>query len=102
MPPPAYEVFLAWVDDHRRSNLSKGGTGKALGYATKHLPRLRPYLDDGRIAIDNNLIENKIHPLALGRKNYLSAGSGKGAERAAMMYSFFASCKEQTSIRGNG
>jgi hypothetical protein len=74
--------------------LSKGGIGTALGYAKNHLPRLRHYLEDGRIEIDNNQIENKIRPLALGRKNYMFAGSNKGAQRAAMMYSFFASCKE--------
>jgi len=43
--------------------------------------------------LDNNLIENKIRPLALGRKNSLFAGSHKGAQRIAMMYSFFATCK---------
>ncbi|THH37626.1 transposase domain-containing protein, partial [Neolewinella litorea] len=42
---------------------------------------------------DNNLIENSIRPLALGRKNYLFAGSHEGARRAAMLYSFFASCQ---------
>ena len=45
------------------------------------------------IQIDNNLIENKIRPLALGRKNYLFAGNHKSAQRIAMMYSFFATCK---------
>jgi len=91
---PAYDAMLEWVDHQQRNNLSKGGIGKALHYAKNHLPRLRHYLEDGRIEIDNNQIENKIRPLALGRKNYLFAGSHKGAERAAMMYSFFASCKE--------
>lgn len=43
---------------------------------------------------DNNQIENKIRPLALGRKNYLFAGSHKAGQRAAMMYSFFASCQQ--------
>ena len=43
--------------------------------------------------IDNNLIENTIRPLALGRKNYLFAGSHKSASNIAMMYSFFATCK---------
>lgn len=66
--------------------------GKALKYAADHLPRLRHYLTDGRIEIDNNLIENKIRPLALGRKNYLFAGSHAAAQRTAMMYSMFASC----------
>ena len=42
--------------------------------------------------LDNNIIENKIRPLALGRKNYLFAGSHKAAQRIAIMYSFFATC----------
>lgn len=91
---PAYEALLEWVTYHHKNNLRKGGIGIALNYANNHLPRLRAYLDDSRIEIDNNQIENKIRPLALRRKNYMFAGSNKGAERAAMMYSFFASCKE--------
>ena len=91
---PAYTALLEWVNEQRRTSLSKGGIGKALNYAHNHLPRLGAYLDDGRIEIDNNLIENKIRPLALGRKNYLFAGSRQGAQRAAMMYSFFGSCRE--------
>ena len=91
---PAYTALLEWVNEQRRTNLSKGGIGKALNYAHNHLPRLGAYLDNGRIEIDNNLIENKIRPLALGRKNYLFAGSRQGAQRAAMMYSFFGSCRE--------
>ena len=91
---PAYTALLEWVNEQRRASLSKGGIGKALNYAYNHLPRLGAYLDDGRIEIDNNLIENKIRPLALGRKNYLFAGSRQGARRAAMLYSFFGSCRE--------
>ncbi|WP_420457840.1 IS66 family transposase [Neolewinella sp.] len=91
---PAYTALLEWVNEQRRTNLSKGGIGKALNYAYNHLPRLGAYLDDGHIEIDNNLIENKIRPLALGRKNYLFAGSRQGAQRAAMLYSFFGSCRE--------
>jgi len=56
---------------------------------------LSNYLLDGNLEIDNNLIENAIRPLALGRKNYLFAGSHKGAERAAIAYSFFAMCKKE-------
>jgi len=51
--------------------------------------------EDGRIELDNNLIENAIRPLALGRKNYLFAGSHKAAQNAAMIYSFLGSCKMQ-------
>lgn len=88
-----YEELLDWVIVEQKNNLSKGAIGKALYYAVNQLPRLAHYLEDGRIEIDNNLIENSIRPLALGRKNYLFAGSHHGAQRAAMMYSFFASCK---------
>lgn len=82
-----------WVDEQYKSNLNREGIGKALQYAHNQLPRLAHYLDDGRLHIDNNLTENSIRPLALGRKNYLFAGSHQGGQRAAMMYSFFASCK---------
>ena len=89
---PAYEALLEWVSHHHRNNLRKGAMGKALKYAADHLPRLRHYLSDGRVEIDNNLIENKIRPLALGRKNYLFAGSHAAAQRTAVMYSLLASC----------
>jgi transposase len=90
---PIYYQLLEWVRTEQANNLTKGAMGKALLYAKNHLPRLEHYLHDGRIEIDNNQIENKIRPLALGRKNYLFAGSNQGAQRAAMIYSFFASCK---------
>ena len=48
---------------------------------------------DGMLEIDNNAVENKIRVIALGRKNYLFAGSHQAAQRAAMIYSFFAMCK---------
>ena len=93
MAAPIYYNLLEWVRTEQANNLTKGAIGKALLYAKNHLPRLEHYLRDGRVEIDNNQIENKIRPLALGRKNYLFAGSNQGAQRAAMMYSFFASCK---------
>lgn len=93
MAAPIYYQLLDWVRTEQANNLTVGAMGKALLYAKNHLPRLEHYLRDGRIEIDNNQIENKIRPLALGRKNYLFAGSNQGARRAAMMYSFFASCK---------
>jgi hypothetical protein len=62
-------------------------------YLAKQWPKIETIFTDDRIELDNNLIENKIRPLALGRKNYLFAGSHRSAERIAMMYSFFATCK---------
>ena len=91
---PVYEGLLDWVAYEQASNLSKGAIGQALHYAKHELPKLAAcFNDDGRLALDNNLIENSIRPLALGRKNYLFAGSHAGAQRAAMMYSFFGSCQ---------
>jgi len=48
---------------------------------------------DARLELDNNLIENAIRPLALGRKNYLFAGSHKATQNTTVLYSFFGSCK---------
>ena len=75
--------------------LPKSLTGKAVSYSLSLWKRLSVFLDKPEVLIDNNLIENSIRPLALGRKNYLFAGSHAGAERTAMMYSFFGSCKMQ-------
>jgi hypothetical protein len=67
--------------------------GKAIAYCTKLWTSLMTYLENGEYHIDNNAIENKIRPVAIGRKNYLFAGSHNGAQRAAMFYTFFACCK---------
>lgn len=73
--------------------LPKSSIGKAIAYILNIYSNLKRYVDHGKYEIDNNNIENAVRPLALGRKNYLFAGSHKSAEHAAMMYSFFASCK---------
>ncbi|SEG45536.1 IS66 family transposase, partial [Algoriphagus boritolerans] len=55
---------------------------------------LSAYVLHGQMEIDNNLVENAVRPLAIGRKNYLFAGSHNAAEMTAAMYSFMASCKK--------
>ena len=55
--------------------------------------KLTRYLEEGRVEIDNNLVENRLRPLALGRKNYLCAGSHDAAQRAAVVYSPLGTCK---------
>ena len=67
--------------------------GKAISYTLPLLPRLSRYVNDGRFCIDNNLVENAIRPLALGRKNYLFCGNHDAAIRAAIVYSLVDSCK---------
>ena len=59
----------------------------------KRWKELSGYTSDGRLEIDNNKIENEIRPIALGRKNYLFAGSHESAQRIAMIYSLLATCK---------
>lgn len=66
--------------------------GKAISYNLNQWHKLIRYTENGKYEIDNNSIENKIRPLALGRKNYMFAGSHEAAQRIAMMYSFFGTC----------
>lgn len=73
--------------------LPEGPIGKAIAYALKRWDKLLVYTTDGKLEIDNNLVENSIRPVALGRKNYLFAGSHDAARRAAIFYSLFGSCK---------
>lgn len=67
--------------------------GKAIAYTLKRWEKLCVYITDGILQIDNNLVENSIRPVALGRKNYLFAGSHDRAQDAAMLYSLFATCR---------
>lgn len=90
---PIMAAFHNWLKENITQTLPKSAIGIAIAYTLHLWPRLLRYLDDGRYEIDNNLIENSIRPVALGRKNYLFAGSHEGAQRAAMMYSFLGTCK---------
>lgn len=61
--------------------------GRAITYTLNQWQTLQVYLTDGRIPIDNNQVERQIRRIAVGRKNYLFAGSDEGARRAAILYS---------------
>jgi len=67
--------------------------GDAVLYALRHWGELVAYVEHGEAEIDNNLLENSMRPVALGRKNYLFAGSELGAEAAAILYSLTESCR---------
>jgi transposase len=73
--------------------LPKSPLGKAITYTLKRWDKLCIYTTNGILQIDNNLVENSIRPIALGRKNYLFAGSHERAQDAAMLYSLFATCR---------
>ena len=66
--------------------------GQTIGYGLNQWQALNRYLDDGRLAIDNNLVERQIRGVAVGRKNGLFAGSDEGAKRAAVHYSTISTC----------
>lgn len=73
--------------------LPKSPVSGAIAYTLNHWQQLTRFLEDGRLPIDNNLVENAIRPVALGRKNWLFAGSPEGAKRMAIIYSLVATCK---------
>ena len=86
------ERFKAWLETH--PDLPKSPWGKAVFYSLNRWDKLCRYVEDDRIEIDNNLVENAIRPIALGCKNYLFAGSHAAAQRAAVIYSLLATCKK--------
>lgn len=90
---PILEDIKKLLDQHLEQNPPKRLTGKAIRYMLNNWDHLCIYAQHGMLEIDNNLIENLIRPIAIGRKNYLFAGSHTAAQRAAMMYSFFGVCK---------
>jgi hypothetical protein len=90
---PVLLKMEAWLKEQINNTLPKSAIGVAMAYTLTLWPRLIRYCDEGYLQIDNNLIENSIRPVAIGRKNYLFAGSHEAAIKAATIYSFFASCK---------
>ncbi len=91
---PVLNKIGKYIAENRKTVLPKSPIGIAFDYCLERWDSLLNYLKDGYLLMDNNLIENAIRPLALGRKNYLFAGSHNAAEDIAMYYSFFATCKK--------
>jgi transposase len=89
--------LLAKIDAERqalaRTVLPKSPLGDAVRYLTNQWGALQRFTEDGRLAIDNNRAENQLRVVAVGRKNWLFAGSFEGARRAALLYSLVQSCK---------
>jgi transposase len=90
---PLLDAFKDWLDDLRPNVLGNTGVRKAIDYTLKRWSALVRYLDDGRYPIDNNPIENAIRPIAVGRKNWLFAGSETAGKRAAAIMSLLATAK---------
>ena len=91
---PIMAAFQEWIAGVRPRVANGSGLAKALDYTVRRWPALVRYLDDGRLPIDNNAIERAIRPIALGRKNWLFAGSRSAGERAAAIMSLIATAKQ--------
>lgn len=90
---PRLAALKAWLDEQRRRVSQGSGTARAIDYALKRWTALVRYLEDGRYPIDNNPVENAIRPIALGRKNWLFAGSEAAGQRAAAIMTLVATAK---------
>lgn len=90
---PEVDAFFEWLTALRPKVSDGSGTANAIDYALRRQVALRRYLDDGGYPIDNNALENAIRPIALGRKNWLFAGSARAGERAAAIMSLIATAK---------
>jgi len=90
---PILNTLEQLLKDLLTKTLPLSPLGKAITYTLKRWNKLCLYTSDGILQIDNNLVENSIRPVALGRKNYLFAGSHERAQDAAMLYSLFATCR---------
>lgn len=99
---PILKSLGKWLEENQYCYRPVSPMGKAIAYAHKRWAGLSAYALHGQMEIDNNLVENAVRPLAIGRKNYLFAGSHNVAEMTAAMYSFMASCKKTTSTNLTG
>lgn len=90
---PILEKLHSYLLEQYQPNLPTNPFQKAVAYMLKRWTGLIEYTKRGDLLIDNNLIESQIRPLALGRKNYLFAGSHRGAYYASVLYSLLGTCK---------
>lgn len=90
---PLLVALRGWLDDTLRRISQKSAWAEAIRYATTRWAALIRYVADGCIEIDNNAAERALRAVAIGRKNYLFAGSDAGGERAAALYSLIGTAK---------
>ncbi len=91
---PVINEIGVYIDQQKGAVTPKSPIGKAFEYCSNRWVSLQNYLKNGMLEIDSNLVENSLRVLALGRKNYLFAGSHDAAQNIAMFYSFFGTCKK--------
>ncbi|EIF32079.1 transposase [Burkholderia sp. Ch1-1] len=90
---PLLTAFKTWLDELAPKVLPKSLLGEAIGYCRRQWPYLSRYVDDGRHAIDNNIIERDIRPFVTGRKSWLFSDTEDGAKASATVYSLMLTCR---------
>lgn len=90
---PLLDAFFAWAQAAERKLSARSELAEAFRYIIKRRPALTRFATDARLEADNNIAENAIRCIALGRRNWLFAGSHSGGERAAAMYSILQTAK---------
>lgn len=90
---PVLDHLSQWMTDMKPKVLPKSKLGKALTYASNQWEALARYVENGELCIDNNASERALRAVAIGRKNWMCAGSDQGGHRAAVFYSLIASAK---------
>jgi transposase len=90
---PILAAMKQWLTDQYPQVAPQSSIAKAIAYSLSRWEKLSIYTRQGNLQIDNNHVENCIRPVALGRKNYLFAGSHEAAQRSAMLYSLIGTCK---------
>ncbi len=90
---PILAELKKWLDENKRKALLKSPLGQAIGYALNNWEALKRYVEQGYLAIDNNLSERTLRAIAVGRNNWGVIGSGTGGQTAAVLYTMTATCK---------
>jgi transposase len=90
---PIMDSLKVWMETEGVKYSQSSLTGQAITYAYTRWGNMMRYIDDGRIKIDNNLAENEIRPVTLGRKNYLFCGNHEAAENMTVICSLLATCR---------
>ncbi|VFS26211.1 Transposase and inactivated derivatives [Serratia liquefaciens] len=83
----------SWLREKMKTLSRHSELAKAFAYALNQWPALTYYANDGWVEIDNNIAENALRAVSLGRKNFLFFGSDHGGERGAQLYSLIGTCK---------
>jgi hypothetical protein len=90
---PLVAAFGVWLKEKRSRISGKSRLGEKLAYIANHWDGLQVFLGDGRVEMDSNPVENRIRPIALGRKNHLFCGHDEGGRSWACIASLIETCK---------